>query len=287
MTGRQSAAPATDPRGRRLSRRIAVVSGFLGTLLGVTTNLYSAEFRRAIESSGVLSADVLPVLLAAVVASGTTAVAYWWIVRRQQPPQIAEGTVAIRTDIVKHMESEEDSVVGRTLHYLEARRGTDDLVVFLHGIGLDANDFRPYMAESRFHCLALTLYGFDATEPADRYKPISLQAHVEILGYALRKIKKMYPRKRLSVVGFSFGADMVFFLTRYAPEVLDDLQLHRVVLLDPNANSTTTTISARIAKMTPDRQLPELVEILRSASDVTEFRYLCEYLYKITAKDFA
>jgi len=185
------------------------------------------------------------------------------------------------------MENEEDSVVGRTLHYLEAKRGSDDLIVFLHGLGLDANDFRPYMAESRFHCLALTLYGFDATEREDRYKPISLQAHVEVLAYALRKIKKQYPRKRLSLVGFSFGADMVFFLSRYTPDVLDELDLHRAVLLDPNANSTTTTISARIAKMTPDRALPELVEMLKSATDITEFRYLCEYLYKITAKNFA
>ena len=54
--------------------------------------------------------------------------------------------------------------------------------MFVHGLGLDANDFRPYMAESRFHCIALTLYGFNTEEKDDpHYRPISLQSHVQLL----------------------------------------------------------------------------------------------------------
>jgi pimeloyl-ACP methyl ester carboxylesterase len=154
--------------------------------------------------------------------------------------------------------------------------------------GLDANDFRPYMAESRFHCIAVTLYGFNTEERNDEhYKPISLLSHVQLLSYALRTIHDRYPSKRITLVGFSFGADLIFYLMKYASQATRDLRIRKAVLLDPNVNETTTTISSRIAVVDKDQPLQELVKILESASSVAEFRNLCQYLYKITAKDFA
>jgi hypothetical protein len=131
------------------------------------------------------------------------------------------------------------------------------------------------------------MYGFRSDDRQDHYAPISLQAHVEVLAYSLREVRRLYPRKRISLIGFSFGADMIFFLTKYAPDVLESINVHRAVLLDPNASNATTTISAKVATVTDGRPLSDLVSILSSATTVTEFRYLCEYLYKITAKDFA
>lgn len=146
---------------------------------------------------------------------------------------------------------------------------------------------RSCAAESRFHCVALTLYGFNTDErDNDLYQPISLESHVQLLSYALRRIQRRYPRKRLTLVGFSFGADMILCLREFAPEVFEDLRLRSIVLLDPNINNTTTTISSRIADLDSDRSLRELVAILRSAKTAREFRYLCEYLSKITSKDF-
>ena len=272
-----------------MPRWVAVVSGFVGSILGIATNLYSAEFRSAITSSKkVFGTTVLSIALAVIVASAVTAIMYRWLVRhRQKRAQILPGEVAIDSDALHLVEDEQDLVAGRTLNFLEAKRDSAELVIFLHGLGLDANDFRPYMAESRYHCLALTLYGFNVAErDDDRYRPISLRTHVQLLAYALGKISEKYPRKRITLVGFSFGADMIFFLAQFAAEAARDLHLKRAVLLDPNVNATTTTISSRIAVVDSDSPFTELVKILESADNISEFRNLCEYLYKITSKNF-
>ena len=162
--------------------------------------------------------------------------------------------------------------------------------MFLHGLGLDANDFRSYMAESRHHCVALTLYGFNDDEKDDaHYAPISLDSHIALLGYALYTLHKRYPQKRMTLVGFSFGADMILLLDQFtnkAKKIFETAPIHKAVLLDPNINRKTTTISSRIANVN-QAEPDQLVDLLETASTVAELRYLCEYLYKITAKNFA
>jgi hypothetical protein len=129
----------------------------------------------------------------------------------------------------------------------------------------------------------------DASEEKNdqHYQPISLQSHVQLLGYALTKIAAQYPYKRITLVGFSFGADMIFFLMQFAEKAARNLNIRRAVLLDPNVNLSTTTISSRIAEVDKDKPLTELVKILESANSASEFRNLCEYVYKITSKNFA
>jgi pimeloyl-ACP methyl ester carboxylesterase len=279
------AAPV--PAGRKWRRRLLASLG--GALFGLVTSLYSAELRQILEASGRgFVTTGLPIVITAAVASVTGVLIYEYGFRRRYRGAVTDGEIPIRADALDGIISEEDAVVGRSLRYLETRRFTDNLVIFLHGLGLDAYDFRAYMSESRFHCLALTLYGFNADERDNEdYRPISLESHVQLVGYALRRIQRRYPHKRLTLVGFSFGADMILCLREFAPEVLDELRLRRVVLLDPNVNNTTTTISSRIADLDSDRSLRELVAILRTAKTAREFRYLCEYLSKITSKNFA
>lgn len=260
-----------------------------GSVLGLATNLYSDQFREAISASGKHVGALLFPLLASVVASGSGLLIYRWLQnRRREQSEIAQGELPIGSDALEAVADDQDVIVGRSLHYLETKRGSDDLLIFLHGLGLDASDFRPYMTESRFHCLALTLYGFNAEEKDDQhYRPISLQSHVQLLGYALGKIAAQYPHKRITLVGFSFGADVIFFLMQFAEKAVRNMQIHQAILLDPNINLSTTTISSRIADVDKDQPLTELVKILESANGPAEFRNLCEYLYKITSKNFA
>jgi pimeloyl-ACP methyl ester carboxylesterase len=273
--------------GRKWLRRLLASAG--GAAFGLITSLYTAELRQLLEASGRgFVNNGLPVAVTAVVASVSGVLIYEFGFRRRYGGAVTEGEIPIRADALEGIVRDEDAVVGRSLRYLETKRFTDELVVFLHGLGLDAEDFRPYMSESKFHCVALTLYGFNADErDNDHYRPISLESHVQLVGYALRRLRRRYPHKRLILVGFSFGADIILCLREFAPGVLADLRLHRVVLLDPNINNTTTTISSRIAEIDSDRSLRELVGILRSAKTSLEFRYLCEYLSKITSKNFA
>jgi pimeloyl-ACP methyl ester carboxylesterase len=270
-------------------RWLAVLIGLIGSVLGLATNLYSDQFREAITASGRHVGALLFPLLASIVASGSALLIYRWLQdRRHEQSEISNGELRIGSDALAVVADNQDVIVGRSLFYLETKRNSGDLLIFLHGLGLDATDFRPYMTESRFHCLALTLYGFNAEEKDDEhYKPISLQSHVQLLGYALRKIAVQYPKKRITLVGFSFGADMIFFLMQFAEKALRDLKIHRAILLDPNINLSTTTISSRIADVDSDKPLTELVKLLETANSTSEFRNLCEYIYKITSKNFA
>lgn len=259
-----------------------------GSILGLATNLYSAEFRRALSGwSRWFSPTVLSVGLTAAVASISTLMIYRLAGRRIYPELIADE-ITIGTDALEKIRSDQDSVVGRSIRYLEVARDSPELVIFLHGLGLDANDFQPYMLESRFHCVALTMFGFNADERDDpHYQPISLESHIGLIGYALKRLKRLYPTKRLTVVGFSFGADVLLLLNRLAGNVVDGLDIERAILLDPNVNYSTTTISSKIANIDVDGPLTQLVGILSSARDVNEFGYLCAYLNKISSKNFA
>jgi pimeloyl-ACP methyl ester carboxylesterase len=288
MARTNAVANSQRPNTRKIQRGIAIVSGAAGTLLGVATNLYSGEFRGALESWGrEFNSTVLSLGLATVVSSASTAVIYRWLSRRRNNVSVTARTIDINADVLKSAIDMQDNVAGRSLHYLEAKRQSEHIVVFLHGLGLDANDFRAYMVESKFHCVSLTLYGFNAKEREDEgYQPISLASHVQLLAYALRNLRRQYPRKRLTLVGFSFGADMILFLTRYAQDAAHKLEINKILLLDPNVNRSTTTISSKIAKVDESKPLTQLTWILNAASNDPEFRYLCEYLYKITSKNF-
>jgi len=287
--------PGTHSDGSDFSLRglvprwLAVLIGLAGSALGLATNLYSDQFRQAITVSGKHISSLLFPLFASIVASGSALLIYRWLQdRRRERSEISQGELPIGSDALKVVVNNQDVIVGRSLHYLETKRDAGDLLVFLHGLGLDASDFRPYMTESRFHCVALTLYGFNAEEKDDQhYRPISLQSHVQLLGYALGKIAAQYPHKRITLVGFSFGADLVFFLMQFAEKALRNLKVRRAILLDPNINLSTTTISSRIANIDENQPLTELVKILESANSTSEFRNLCEYIYKITSKNFA
>jgi pimeloyl-ACP methyl ester carboxylesterase len=283
--------PPSSPMSSRLRvpRWFAVLSTMAGAVLGVATNLYSAETRHILEASGRdFARSILPIIAPTLVASAVSAIAFWLLARRRQQVRIVSRSIEIGVDVLEVVDSDQDAVVGRTLHYLEAKRSTETLVVFLHGLGLDASDFQPYMVESRYHCVALTLYGFNVEERgSEYYQPISLASHVQLLGYALTHIKRQYPRKRIILVGFSFGADLILFLSEHASAALAELRPQQVMLLDPNVNNTTTTISSRLSLVGADWEVPQLVTLLNSAAGMAEFRYLCEYLHKITTKDCA
>lgn len=286
---RRSHEPLPSPR-LIIPHWLGVVAGVLGTVLGIAANLYSSAFRHAIASSGkAVGPAAFSILLATVVSSAVTVLAYRWLLhRRQLLSQILPGEIPIESDVLEVVADEQDLVVGRVLRYLEAKRESAELVIFLHGLGLDANDFRPYMAESRYHCVAITLYGFNVEECTDgHYKPISMETHVQLLAYGIAKLSELYPRKRMTLVGFSFGADVLLFLPQFADSYIRGLPINRALLLDPNVNETTTTISSRVAIIDSRRPLAELIRLLESADDLGELRNLCEYVYKITAKNFA
>jgi len=282
-------ATGSDRQARkRGTRRIfALTASIVGSIVGITTNLYSAEFRQGISGSvGFVGSRASGAVIAAVVASAVSLGVYQLLVVRRRNADVKLREIAIEADALGGGADPEDQVVGRSLKLLEVKRDSQELAVFLHGLGLDANDFRGYLSESRFHCIALTLFGFNAEESTDdHYQPISLDSHIRLLWYALRQIRRRNPTKDISLVGFSFGADMILFLAEKYGEELRELGVTRAVLLDPNLGPGTLTISSLASKLHTDRPLEELKNILSKATSLSEFRNLSEYVYKITSKN--
>lgn len=180
-----------------------------------------------------------------------------------------------------------DAVAGRPIRYLERMTDSPELVVLIHGLGLDANDFRGYLAETQYHCIAFTMFGFDQRDRHDvRFGLISLDSHMAIIESFLVWLRTEYPGKRLHLVGFSFGADILMFLaerSRARGERLAD----SVVLLDPNVNRSSMFISTSICQLDITSPLGALKKLLEGAASLIEFQNLCEYLYKVCSKNLA
>jgi len=174
------------------------------------------------------------------------------------------------------------------LAYLERRAESPTVTVFLHGLGLDAGDYRGYLEwDTEHHQIALTLKGFDPAEPRPR-RPVTLAEHVELVSGALAEVAAENPGKRLVLAGFSLGADLVLRLAEHwaanGPVVA---RLEGALLLDPNVNQSTMTISRLIAAADPDDPLPALKQLVSGAQATEELAAVCAYVSKIAEKDFA
>ncbi|MEU5096931.1 alpha/beta fold hydrolase [Streptomyces sp. NPDC020996] len=122
----------------------------------------------------------------------------------------------------------------------------------------------------------------------DRLPPVPVQRHVEMVAALVERIGDEYPDKRIVLVGFSLGADLVLQLAepwtagprRRRPCVCGAL------LLDPEVNRSTMTISRLFAAADRSDPLPALKKLIGLAPDLDGFRALCAYANRIAAKDF-
>ncbi|WP_210586756.1 hypothetical protein [Streptomyces sp. GESEQ-35] len=263
----------------------------VGAVLGTAIGIYSDEARSVIgwTWSHVVAGGTLVILAVAAVFSVA-----WWA------RGLAERRRELRREVVRHSfdihadDFEEDlpsdnAVIGRQLWYLERRTESSDLIILLHGLGLDADDFRPFMNVARQHTAAITLFGHNVEEARDhRYRPIGIAAHTDLISGAINNLQRQYPYKRITLVGFSVGCDMLFRLAelwRDHPE--RQPKLKSVLLLDPNINHSTMVISGKIAHLNPEQPLAELKRITQIPEALIEFQNVCEYLHKISGKNLA
>ncbi|MCQ6507905.1 hypothetical protein NPM20_24100, partial [Vibrio parahaemolyticus] len=84
-------------------------------------------------SVGGLAGPVLPIALTALVASGCSVLTYELVFRRQRPGRVTAGQIQIEVDALPHQFQDRQAVANRKLHFLQARRRGNDLVVLLHG----------------------------------------------------------------------------------------------------------------------------------------------------------
>ncbi|WP_416960754.1 alpha/beta hydrolase [Streptomyces sp. Agncl-13] len=273
-----------------VSRRKAAVT-LVGGTLGAAIGIYSDEARSVIgwTWSHVVAGGTLVILAVAGIASLA-----WWARglaerRRELRREVVRRFFDIHADDFEEDLPSDNAVIGRQLWYLERRTESSDLIVLLHGLGLDADDFRPFMNVARQHTAAITLFGHNAEEARDaRYRPIGIVAHTDLISGAINNLQRQYPYKRITLVGFSVGCDMLFRLAelwRDHPE--RQPKIKSVLLLDPNINHSTMVISGKVAHLNPDQPLAELKRIAQIPEELVEFQNFCEYLHKISGKDLS
>ena len=270
-------------------RRHKIPLSLIGGMLGVLVGIYSEEARKTLDWiwRNVIAGGTLIVLVVLAI-SGLA----WWARgvterRRELRREIVQESFDIRTNDFEEDLPSDHAVFGRHLWYLERPLESQDLVVLLHGLGLDADDFRPFMNVARQHTVAVTLFGHNAAEARDdRYRPIGISTHTNLLSGAINNLQRQNPYKRMNLVGFSVGCDMILRLAELwhaHPE--REPKIKSVLLLDPNINHSTMIITQKVAQLNPQRPLAELQRIAQIAESITEFQNLCEYLHKISGKD--
>lgn len=271
-----------------VSRRRAPLTA-AGGLTGILIGIYSDEARGMIgwTWTHVVAGGTLVVLAAA----GVFSAAWWGRGRLERRRELRREIVAKSFDI--HADDFDDdlpsdhAVIGRELRYLERRTTSTHLVVLLHGLGLDANDFRSFMNVAPQHTAAITAFGHNTQEARDdSYRAIGLATHTDLVSGAINNLHRQYPHKKLTLVGFSVGADMLLRLAELWRDHPDRKpRVSSVMLLDPNINHSTMIITGSMAQLNPDEPLAELKRIANTPRSPVEFQNICEYLHKITEKD--
>ncbi|MBM9504500.1 alpha/beta fold hydrolase [Actinacidiphila acididurans] len=172
------------------------------------------------------------------------------------------------------------------LSYLERRADSATLTFLFHGLGLDATDYLGYLNGHSSHSIAVNLRGYEP-EAAAGAAPVPLGDHVAMVADFVEHVSRRNADKSVVLVGFSLGADLVLQLAEHwrrpggrPPRV------GATVLLDPNVNRSTMTISRLFAEADPGDPVPAFKQLINLAPDRNGFRALCQYLIKVAPKDF-
>lgn len=173
------------------------------------------------------------------------------------------------------------------LSYLERVADSPTVTVFFHGLGLDATDYQGYLESHETHGIAVNLAGY-APRATDHLSPVPVRQHVEMVADLVRRIARDQPEKRIVLAGFSLGADLVLQLAEHWMSSPGEWRppLQGALLLDPNVNRSTMTISRLFAAADRRDPLPALKKLVELAPDLDGFRSLCTYASRIAAKDF-
>jgi serine/threonine protein kinase len=175
-------------------------------------------------------------------------------------------------------------IIGDRLHYVDNQVGSDVLVFFLHGLGLDHGDFEPILKRLAYRGLSPTLYG---CEP-DRRRRISLSLadHVVILREWLWEISEQFQPEIIVMVGFSLGADMGFELL-LGPADEPAPRIDAFLSLECNLSLDTCFASRVLAGISPDRPEVSIADLKRlgdSAASLEDWLNMQDYLVKVLRK---
>jgi len=174
-----------------------------------------------------------------------------------------------------------DPELRKIFFYDNLRPKNDALVFYLHGLGLDQDDFYQVLLETKYRSIAPSLYGFHPNDSNPLSLPLEAHRHI-IARFIETKIAEIKPRK-VVLVGFSTGADLLRDLGAIS---IDPKLLCGVLLLDTNINRETCFISRELRRaLDEDLSAIQLAQSIGSAAtDISDWLDLHRYLVKVLGK---
>jgi pimeloyl-ACP methyl ester carboxylesterase len=155
---------------------------------------------------------------------------------------------------VRRLAERNPRLVGYPVTYVDNQVQSDQLVVFLHGLGADGGQFEIFLNASPYRAIAVTLVGFGKLEK--RRPTLGIDDHSRVLRMLLREITAECRPRRTLLVGHSAGADQLLRMMH------DDegagVQVDGLIALGPNVSLDTcfaTRLYAKIDATNPDGTL--------------------------------
>jgi pimeloyl-ACP methyl ester carboxylesterase len=187
------------------------------------------------------------------------ALALRWPATEQAPAGRASGPLVEREFVltaahVRLLAERNPRLVGYPVTYVDNQVQSDQLVVFLHGLGADGGQFENFLNASPHRAVAVTLVGFGKLEK--RRPTLGLDDHSRVLRMLLREIVTECRPRKIILVGHSAGADQL--LRMMHDEAAAGVPIDGLIALGPNVSLDTcfaTRLYAKIDAANPDGTL--------------------------------
>jgi len=200
--------------------------------------------------------------------------------------ELETASFRLTEDICRRLEriSFDPRLIGDAMQFLDNRVPSDVLVACVPACGLDAEEFAPFLRNSRHHAVAMTMVGFEQNR---RRRPrLNFQDHIVLTREWVRAtVSRTHPRV-VVLVGFSSGGDFVLRLAS-APEPDPAIQLDGCVALGANLALETcfvTRVLANLGTASEAHTLAALRAVGQSAQSLDEWMNVHGYLIQIARK---
>jgi pimeloyl-ACP methyl ester carboxylesterase len=187
------------------------------------------------------------------------ALALRWPTKEQTVEGRASGPLVEREFVltathVRLLAERNPRLVGYPVTYVDNQVQSDQLVVFLHGLGADGGQFENFLNASPHRAVAVTLVGFGKLEK--RRPTLGLDDHSRVLRMLLREIVTECRPRKIILVGHSAGADQL--LRMMHDDAAAGVPIDGLIALGPNVSLDTcfaTRLYAKIDAANPDGTL--------------------------------
>jgi serine/threonine protein kinase len=164
---------------------------------------------------------------------------------KKQASTASEESFVLTTDLVRQLSKKDPKMIGTKLAYADNGIASDELILFLHGIGNDHRLYSEIVRQLPYRTVAVSMYGFDGK--AQLRLPITLNDH-SILMHAMLKdlCNRLQPRK-IVMVGFSSGADHILHFI--SDDKFDDIPVSGLLPLGCNIHIDDCFVTSKLSEL--------------------------------------